>query len=94
MFYKRKLVGKDELGNEYYQNGNKRFIKYKGMTDPTTIPTNWYLWLHYSIDRVLKNENKWEEPRIKNNTGSMLSYNPRIQSKYITYKPWNPDGEE
>lgn len=93
MFYKKKLIGQDEFGNRYYQYGNKRFVRYKSRKDPTAIPTSWHLWLHYSIDRVLKSSNKWEETRKTNPTGTDAAHDPRT-TEYLTYKPWNPNGEE
>eukprot|EP00474_Spongospora_subterranea_P010786 CRZ11244.1 hypothetical protein [Spongospora subterranea] len=51
VFFKRKLVGNDKLGNQYfvepgYGGYQKRCVDYAGrLPDPRTIPWQWARWL-------------------------------------------------
>ena len=48
-----KLVGKDEYGNKYYKNKkNERWVIYSGEIEATKITSDWYLWIHHTIDKI------------------------------------------
>ena len=50
-----KLIGKDHLGNKYYQNkSGKRWVIYNGEIDASKIPEEWYSWLHFINNRIEK----------------------------------------
>ena len=48
-----KYVGKDEFGNKYYKNKNdERWVIYSGDIEATKITSDWYLWMHHTIDKI------------------------------------------
>jgi len=48
-----KFVGKDSLGNKYYENKNgKRWVIYNSEIDATKIPDNWYSWMHHTKNKI------------------------------------------
>ena len=47
------LVGKDELGNKYYKNKqNQRWVIYSNNVEATKITSDWYLWMHHTVDKI------------------------------------------
>lgn len=98
---KKILIGTDEVGNKYYQVGNKRMIKYHSVKEPTLIPTAWHAWLHNSIAEApldKKQGLEWEINRVPNLTGTTEAYYPdnyplnrnsRV-SENTYYQPWKP----
>ena len=54
------FVGKDELGNSYYEakddrdsydKGRKRrWVVYNGYAEASKVPADWHGWLHYTFD--------------------------------------------
>ena len=90
-------VGKDEFGNKYYKNKkNERWVIYSKDIEATKITSDWYLWMHHTIDKipVEKEKNKyiWQKNHKANKTGTKESHKPiRIrknteQKKYETWK--------
>ena len=89
-------VGKDELGNKYYKNSiNERWVIYSSSIDATKITSDWYLWMHHTIDKIPNDkEDKylWQKKHLENQTGSKNSYKPikikknDIQKKYEIWK--------
>ncbi|MFM8186498.1 MAG: NADH-ubiquinone oxidoreductase subunit NDUFA12 family protein [Alphaproteobacteria bacterium] len=76
-----KKIGSDEFGNEYFEHRNKkRFVVYKGIAEPTKIPAEWHVWIHYMTNQapVQINTNKysWQKIHLPNLTGTLNSYNP------------------
>ena len=62
-----KKIGIDEFGNQYYlSKTNKRFIIYNGIAEPTKIPPEWHVWIHYLTDQtpVLINTNRYSWQKI------------------------------
>ena len=52
-FFTGKFVGKDELGNKYYKNKrDERWVIYSNSIEPTKINSDWFLWIHHTIDKV------------------------------------------
>ena len=48
-----KYVGKDKLGNKYYKNKNdERWVIYSKNIEATKITSDWYLWMHHTIDKI------------------------------------------
>ncbi len=93
-----KLVGKDEFGNRYYKNKkDERWVIYSGGIEATKITSDWYLWIHHTIDKIPldKNDSKkylWQKKHKANKTGTKEKYRPvsikkdRIDKKYDTWK--------
>jgi NADH dehydrogenase len=92
-------VGKDELGNKYYKNKrDERWVVYSSSIEATKIPPDWYLWMHYTIDKIPRVEDSkkkkylWQKNHQENQTGSKNSYKPikirknDIKKKYETWK--------
>ena len=50
-------VGIDEFGNQYYQSKDKkkRFVVYNGIPEPTKIPSEWRVWIHYKCNKAPSN---------------------------------------
>ena len=74
-------VGKDELGNKYYKNPqNERWVIYSGEIEATKITSDWYLWIHHTIDKIPGNKDKkkylWQKDHTENKTGTKESYKP------------------
>ena len=92
-----KLVGKDKFGNKYYKNKkDQRWVVYGGEIEATKITSDWYLWMHHTIDRIPdENDEKgyiWQKEHLENKTGTKDSYKPikirknNIKKKYDTWK--------
>ena len=48
-----RLVGKDEFGNKYYRNKNdERWIVYSNYIESTKITSEWFLWMHHTINEA------------------------------------------
>ena len=67
-----KLVGKDEFGNKYYRNKlDERWVVYSNNIEATKITSDWFLWMHYTVDKVPEiNEKKhlWQKNHSENKT--------------------------
>ncbi|MFV0255849.1 NADH:ubiquinone oxidoreductase subunit NDUFA12 [Candidatus Liberibacter solanacearum] len=103
------VVGQDEFGNTYYEGGknaygfSRRWVVYKGYTDPSSIPPMWHGWIHHRrIDAPQPGEGtvfNWQKPHRVNSTGSENSYSPGQQKNNpdngnkLTgkYSAWSPD---
>lgn len=90
-------VGSDEFGNEYYQNkSKKRFVIYKGQSEPTKVPMTWHGWLHYYSDEIPGEISKksWEKTHLPNLSGTKNAYSPnnaKSEKTSSNYKAWNPN---
>ena len=92
-----KYVGKDEFGNKYYRNKkDERWVIYSGGVEASKITSEWYLWMHHTINKtqmkkILKNILGKKSHR-ENKTGTKESYKPikikksEIKKKYETWK--------
>ena len=87
-----KYVGKDRLGNKYYKNKkNDRWVIYKNDVEATKIDSDWYLWMHHTIDKVPDNDEKkykWQKKHLENKTGTKDSYKPIKIKKNIGLKKY------
>ena len=91
-----KYVGSDDLGNKYYQSKkNERWVIYANNIEATKITSDWYLWMHHTIDKIPDNKvNKypWQKRHLENQTGTSNSFKPikisknNIKKKYETWK--------
>ena len=91
-----KLVGKDYLGNKYYESKNgKRWVIYSGEIDASKIPVEWFSWIHFTSNKIEKNHDlkkyEWQKPHQHNLTGTESAYYPNknkdaIEKKYKTWK--------
>ena len=91
-----KLVGSDEYGNKYYKSKkDERWVVYSKNIEATKISSDWYLWMHHTIDKIPdKNDKKhtWQKKHLENQTGTINSFKPvkirknNIKKKYETWK--------
>ena len=48
-----RYVGTDELGNKYYKSKkDERWVIYANKIEATKITSDWYLWIHHTIDKL------------------------------------------
>ena len=92
-----KLVGSDQYGNKYYKSKNdERWVVYSKNIEATKITSEWYLWIHHTIDKAPDSKDKkkysWQKKHLENQTGTSNSYKPvkirknEIKKKYETWK--------
>jgi NADH:ubiquinone oxidoreductase subunit len=90
-------VGKDDFGNKYYKNKkDERWVIYSKNIEATKITSNWYLWMHHTVDKLPeekdKNNYSWQKNHLENQTGTKNSYKPikikkdNVKKKYETWK--------
>jgi len=90
-------VGKDEFGNKYYKSKkNERWVIYSSRVEATKITSDWYLWMHHTIDKIPDDKDKmkypWQKSHLENQTGTKNSHKPvkikknSIKKKYETWK--------
>ena len=91
-----KYVGSDDQGNKYYRSKkNERWVIYANNIEATKITSDWYLWMHHTIDKIPdNNSNKysWQKKHLENQTGTNNCFKPikisksNIKKKYETWK--------
>ena len=92
-----KFVGKDELGNKYYENRKKtkRWVIYQSEIDASKIPNDWFSWMHFMKNKIEYNQDTkkyaWQKPHLPNLTGTDKAYHPnkkneQIKKKYTSWK--------
>ena len=91
-----KFVGSDEYGNKYYKSKNdERWVVYSSDIEATQITSDWYLWIHHTIDKIPDKKNSkfnWQKKHLENQTGTSNSYKPvkiskeNIKKNYETWK--------
>lgn len=102
---KGELVGQDHEGNKYYRerDGKKRWVIYANDDEPSRVPPEWHLWLHYTVnetpvERPIERQ-KWEKDHLPNLTGSALAYKPpghldkggKRSGATGDYEAWSPE---
>ena len=96
---KGKLKGQDIFGNKYYEDKEgRRWVIYKDQIEASSIPEEWYSWIHHISDQnptTRKPEKySWQKPHIDNKTGSKEAYRPNKISKkaktFKKYENWKP----
>ena len=84
-----KFVGTDEFGNKYYKNkADQRWVIYSKDVEATKITSDWYLWMHHTINKIpdykeLK-KYSWQKKHAANKTGTKRVTNR--QKKKIALK--------
>ena len=80
-----KYVGKDEFGNKYYKSKkDERWVIYAKNIEASRITSDWYLWMHHTINEIPKDNLKkfsWQKQHEENRTGTEKSYKPNKISK-------------
>jgi NADH:ubiquinone oxidoreductase subunit len=78
-------VGTDAMGNRYFTERaarpprrTRRWVVYAGEADASTVPPEWHMWLHYTVDAPLAETGRrpWQKPHLPNATGTEASYRP------------------
>jgi NADH dehydrogenase len=98
LFY-GKFVGKDEFNNRYFSSSKgKRWVIYDNRVEPSKIPPDWHLWIHFLTDNKPSNEKnkfKWQRKHEENLTGTERKHQPegmlssdlkKYMEKYETWK--------
>ena len=88
------LVGSDEFGNKYYKNKkDERWVVYKSTIEASKITSDWFLWMHHTVDEKPQTNNKflWQKIHQENQTGTTKAYKPseiskKKSKKYETWK--------
>ena len=95
LFY-GKFVGKDNFGNKYYKSKkDERWVVYSHNSEATKITSDWYLWMHHTVNELPNSEQKkflWQKPHSQNLTGTNESYKPNKITKKNDkkkYETWN-----
>ena len=96
---KGKLAGKDEFGNKYYSNSKgKRWVIYRNRVEPSKIPSEWHLWIHFLTNNKPSGNSvkfKWQKKHDENLTGTSRAHRPdgslaldskKHMKKYETWK--------
>ena len=90
-----KFVGKDEFGNKYYKSKqNERWVIYSNNIEATKITSDWFMWMHHTIDKIPNNNEKkynWQKNHSENKTGTKDSYKPtkiKKGDKLRKYETW------
>ena len=81
-----KFVGKDDFGNKYYKSKkDERWVVYKDNVEASKIPSEWFLWMHHTLNETPKNEKDkkylWQKEHLENKTGTPQAYKPNTISK-------------
>ena len=89
-----KYVGTDEQGNRYYRSKkDERWVVYSNNIEASKITSDWYLWIHHTIDKIPDNKDKkysWQKNHLENQTGTANSFKPvRIKKNEIKKKYQN-----
>ena len=95
LFY-GKFVGTDEYGNKYYKSkkNNERWVVYANNIEATKITSDWYLWMHHTIDKIPNSKDAklpWQKRHLENQTGTDKSYKPvklRRNANIKKYETW------
>lgn len=100
-----KKVGTDPYGNSYFEGKTtdylghkKRYIIYKGYSEPSKVPPLWHAWLHYlsgELPGANDSSYSWQQDYTPNLTGTKLPYSPKeagksrkhVSSDYAAWKP-------
>ena len=91
-----RYVGTDELGNKYYKSKkDERWVIYANKIEATKITSDWYLWIHHTIDKLPESKESkylWQKKHLENQTGTENSFKPakisknNLKKKYETWK--------
>ena len=98
LFY-GKFVGKDKYGNKYYRSKkDERWVVYSNNIEASRITSDWYLWMHHTIDNApdpsAKNQYSWQKEHVENLTGTSRAHRPdgslalEIKKEMKKYESW------
>ena len=90
-----KYMGKDEFGNKYYKNNqDERWVIYSSNIEATKITSDWFMWMHHTVNKIPNNEDKkyiWQKKHLENKTGFKDAYRPtkiKKNNKLKKYETW------
>ena len=90
-----KFVGIDEFGNKYYKNKkDERWVIYAKDIEATKITSDWFLWMHHTIDTPPNEKDKkytWQKKHLENKTGLEDAYKStkiKKDDKFKKYETW------
>ena len=101
-----KEIGRDAFGNRYYcdrkklrSQRQKRWVIYAGEPEPSKVPPEWHIWLHYTADAPIPDSARkaWQKPHIANMTGTSDAWMPpALEGKDRPkatgdYQAWKPE---
>lgn len=108
--FKGTHVGTDEFGNRYYLERfvcggrkPKRWVMYKGLAEPSKVPSYWHGWLHYTTDALPNREAAHrydlQKEHLPNLTGTAGRYVPpgsilrggKRDAATADYEAWKPN---
>ena len=76
---KTHCVHVDSLGNRYYskmvRGKERRWVVYRGNPDPSMVPAECHVWLHYTSDTILPTKSDCKV-HMSNLTGTAGAYHP------------------
>jgi NADH:ubiquinone oxidoreductase subunit len=85
-YVKGRQVGADAVGNRYFTERRpsprrtrvRRWVIYPAVADPSSVPAEWHMWLHYTTDAPLTDRPRhdWQKPHLANATGTAAAYRP------------------
>jgi NADH:ubiquinone oxidoreductase subunit len=85
-YFKGRQVGADAVGNRYFTEHRpsprrarvRRWVIYPAVADPSSVPAEWHMWLHYTTDAPLTDRPRrdWQKPHLANATGTAAAYRP------------------
>ena len=91
-----KYVGTDSYGNKQYKSKkNERWVVYSKSIEATRITSDWYLWIHHTVDKIPDDKDKkykWQKKHLENQSGTRNSYKPikitknSLKKKYEAWK--------
>ena len=92
-----KFVVSDEYGNRYYKSKkDERWVVYSKNIEATKITSDWYLWIHHTINDIpddkYKKKYKWQKSHLENQSGTANSFKSfkikknDLNKKYETWK--------
>ena len=85
-----KFVGTDEFGNKYYKNKkDDRWVIYANDVEATKITSDWFLWIHHTINEIPSSSSKkyiWQKKHSQNLSGSSKAYKPNKILKEQKFK--------
>ena len=93
-FFTGIFVGKDKYGNKYYKNKkNERWAIYSTEIEASKITTDWYLWMHHTVDKIpnTKTDQKysWQKDHSENRTGTKDRHKPVKIKKNLKEKKYD-----
>ena len=91
-----KYVGSDEFGNKYYKSKkDERWVIYSKHIEATKISSDWYLWIHHTVNNIPDKKDKkykWQKKHLENQTGTPDRFKPiKINKNNLKkkYETWN-----